>query len=298
MPAYLRTGNRLAPPRVARLTAFVLALASGCVSTPGIDTSAMSFSHEPLVGKVVWNDLVTQDLDVARRFYGELFGWTFEQSTAPSGQPYLLARSGRIFVAGMVAVNSPSKDVVLSRWLPYMSVSDVDASVAKATAGGATVLVGARDVNLGRVAVIEDKEGAVLGLARSRIGDPDDTTTAPAPGRVVWTELLANDPASASQFYQTVIGVTARTMERHGGPYTLLSARGTDRAGVLKNPADDAAPVWLTYFGVEDPVAAAARVEALGGKVILPPSPQLRDGTMAVVTDPTGALFALQKVRS
>ena len=76
----------------------------------------------------------------------------------------------------------------------------------------------------------------------------------------------------------------------------MLSERGADRAGILKNPADDAAPVWLTYFGVEDPVAAAARVEALGGKVILPPSPQLRDGTMAVVADPTGALFALQKV--
>jgi len=258
----------------------------------------MSFSHEPLVGKVVWNDLITQDLDVARRFYGELFGWTFEQSTAPGGQPYLLARSGRIFVAGVVAVKSPSKEVVLSRWLPYMSVRDVDTSLAQATAAGATVLVSARDVNLGRVAVIEDKEKAVLGLARSGIGDPDDTTTAPGPGRVVWTELLANDPASASRFYQMVIGITEHTIERHGGPYTLLSERGTDRAGILKNPSDDAAPVWLTYFGVQDPVAAAARVEALGGKVILPPSPQLRDGTMAVVTDPTGALFALQKVSS
>jgi predicted enzyme related to lactoylglutathione lyase len=298
MPAYAWNGRRLAPPLIARLTVLLLTLSTGCVSTLGIDTSAMSFSHEPLVGKAVWNDLVTQDLEVARRFYGELFGWTFEQTTAPTGQPYLLARSGGIFVAGMVAVNSPAKNVVLSRWLPYISVSDVDASLARATAGGATVLVGARDVSLGRVAVIEDKEGAVLGLARSRIGDPDDTTTAAGPGRVVWTELLANDPATASQFYQTVIGVTAHTIERHGGSYTLLSERATDRAGILRNPSDDAAPVWLTYFGVEDPVSAAARVAALGGKVILPPSPQLRDGTMAVVTDPTGALFALQKVGS
>jgi predicted enzyme related to lactoylglutathione lyase len=297
-PAHPRARNGLAAPLVAGLTALLLAVPTGCVSTSGIDTSAMSFSQEPLVGKVVWNDLSTQDLDVARRFYGGLFGWTFEQSTAPGGQPYLLARSGRIFVAGLVAVNSPSKDVVLSRWVPYMSVSHVDTSVARATAAGATVLVSARDVNLGRVAVIQDKEKAVLGLARSRIGDPDDTTTAPAPGRVVWTELLSNDPAAASQFYQTVTGVTARTIERHGGPYTLLSERGTDRAGILKNPSDDAVPVWLTYFGVADPVSAAARVEALGGRVILSPSPQLRDGTMAVATDPTGALFALQKVGS
>jgi predicted enzyme related to lactoylglutathione lyase len=297
MPVDTRSRNGLAASLVALLTV-LLAVATGCVSTTGIDTSAMSFSHEPLVGKVVWNDLITQDLDVARRFYGELFGWTFEQTTAPGGQPYLLARSGPILVAGMVAANSPSKDVVVSRWLPYMSVKDVDTSVAQATAAGAIVLVSPRDVSLGRVAVIEDREKAVLGLARSRIGDPDDTTTAPAPGRVVWTELLANDPASASQFYQTVIGVSAHTIERHGGPYTLLSAGGIDRAGILKNPSDEAAPVWLTYFGVQDVASAAARVEALGGKVILPPSPQLRDGNMAVVTDPTGALFALQKVGS
>jgi uncharacterized protein len=293
--AHSRNRNRVAA-LLLQLTVLVLAVPTGCVSTPGLDTSAMSFSPEPLIGKIVWSDLVTQDLEVARRFYGELFGWTFEESTAPGGQPYLLARSGRIFVAGMVGVSSPSRDVVLSRWLPYMSVHDVDTSVARATAAGARVLVGPRDVSLGRIAVIEDKENAVLGLARSRIGDPDDTTTAPRPGRVVWTELLANDPQSASQFYQLVTGLSARTIERHGGPYTLLSAGLVDRVGLLQNPADDAAPVWLTYFGVEDPVAAAARVEALGGKVILSPSPQLRDGTMAVVTDPTGALFALQKV--
>ena len=296
VPVYPGKRNGLAALILARLTVLLLVLPTGCVSTSGIDTSAMSFSQEPLVGKVVWNDLSTQHLDVARRFYGGLFGWTFEQSTAPGGQPYLLARSGRIFVAGLVAVSSPSKDVVLSRWVPYMSVGNVDTSVARATVAGATVLVSARDVNLGRVAVIEDSEKAILGLARSRIGDPDDITTAPAPGRVVWTELLSNDPAAASQFYQTVIGVSAHTIERHGGPYTLLSERGSDRAGILQNPSDDAAPVWLTYFGVADPVSAAARVEALGGMVILPPSPQLRDGTMAVVTDPTGALFALQKV--
>src|SRR5262249_42442030 len=111
MQAYARNRNRVAVPLLGRLTAFAFAVASGCVSTPGIDTSAMSFSQAPLVGKVVWNDLVTQDLDTARRFYGALFGWTFEQTTAPAGQPYLLARSGRILVAGMVGINSPTKDV-------------------------------------------------------------------------------------------------------------------------------------------------------------------------------------------
>jgi predicted enzyme related to lactoylglutathione lyase len=56
--------------------------------------------------------------------------------------------------------------------------------------------------------------------------------------------------------------------------------------------------VWLTYFGVDDPAAAAARAQALGGKVLLPASPQLREGSMAVVTDPSGAVLVLQKLAS
>ncbi len=137
-----------------------------------------------------------------------------------------------------------------------------------------------------------------MGLARSRIGDPDDSTTAAAAGRVVWTELLANDPEVASRFYASVIGYVPRTIQRHGGPYTLLAYGGVDRAGIFRNPSEQAAPAWLTSFGVDDPVAAAARVETLGGKVLLPPSRELRGGAMALVEDPTGALLILQKTGS
>ena len=76
MPVYPRNQNRRPQPLVVWLRALLLAVPTGCVSTAGIDTSAMSFSHEPLVGKVVWNELITQVLDVARRFCGDLFGWT------------------------------------------------------------------------------------------------------------------------------------------------------------------------------------------------------------------------------
>ncbi len=53
--------------------------------------------------------------------------------------------------------------------------------------------------------------------------------------------------------------------------------------------------MWLTFFAVDDPVAAAERVRTLGGRVVLPPSPTLRDNTIAVVTDPAGAILVLQK---
>jgi predicted enzyme related to lactoylglutathione lyase len=84
-------------------------------------------------------------------------------------------------------------------------------------------------------------------------------------------------------------------VERRGGQYILLNASGGERAGILAKPEAAWEPVWLTYFGVADPAASVARVEALGGRVVAPPSPELREGTMAVVTDPSGALLVLQK---
>jgi len=276
----------------------VLSVLLGSCAAPGrvADESGLTFSKEPLLGKVVWSDLVTDDVEAARRFYGGLLGWDFEESTLPTGRKYVIARSGTAIVAGLVPVSQRDDGAEISRWLPYISVADVDAAVATATAGGASVAVGARDVALGRVAAIIDPEGAVVGLARSRIGDPDDEATAPGAGRRVWTELLSNDPAASAAFYDSVVDYDVRTVSRRGGEYTLLSSGGVDRAGILSNPTDDWSPVWLTSFGVPDAAAAAAKAEALGGRLLLAPSPEVRDGTMTIVADPSGAIVVLQQV--
>jgi predicted enzyme related to lactoylglutathione lyase len=257
----------------------------------------MSFSDEPLVGKFVWYDLITDDAAVARQFYGGLFGWSFEKTKGPGGDDYFLALDEGVYVGGIVTRADPADGTEFSRWLPYVSVADVDASAGRARSAGGRVAVAPLDVRLGRVAAIVDSEGAALGLARSNIGDPDDATTAAAPGRVVWTELLTADDAAASSFYETVVGYDARAIERRGGFYTLLSAGGVDRAGILRNPTDWDSQ-WLTSFGVEDPAAAAEKAAALGGRVLLAPTPEVREGTMALVSDPSGAVFALQKSTS
>lgn len=287
-----RSMNHPAMPLLVSATA---ALVVACATATGPDLSGMTFSSEPLLGKVVWHDLVTEDLEAARRFYGGLFGWTFEESTGAGGRDYVLARQGDTYVAGLVPIDSSDDGTRLSRWLPYVSVADVDEAVGRGLNAGAVVAASARDVNLGRVAAIVDPEGAVIGLARSRIGDPDDRTTAAAPGRPVWSELLANDPAAAAAFYRSVVGYDVRRIERRGGQYTFLTAAGIERAGILDNPSARWKPTWLTYFGVDDPAAAAVRAETLGGRIVLRPSPELRENSMAVVTDPAGAVLVLQR---
>jgi len=75
-----------------------------------------------------------------------------------------------------------------------------------------------------------------------------------------------------------------------------MSMGGVDRAGILMNPTEHWDPLWLSYFGVKDPAAAAQRAESLGGSILLPVSPKVRDGTLAVVADPSGAVLVLQKL--
>jgi predicted enzyme related to lactoylglutathione lyase len=266
-----------------------------CTMTSRPDLSGMSFSDQPLYGKMIWHDLITHDMDAAKRFYGGLFGWTFEQRKGRNGRDYAVARSGDTYVAGILDVDRPANGNHLSRWLPYMSVDDVDAAIERVVGAGGSEAVPPRNVPLGRVAAVRDPEGAVFGLARSGIGDPDDRTTSAAPGKVVWTELISDSPSAAAVFYGAVGGYRVIAVPRRGGTYRYLRQGTTNRAGILPNPSDNWEPVWLTYFGVDDPAAAAAKARSLGGRIVLQASPEVREGSMAIVTDPSGAVLVLQQ---
>lgn len=276
------------------LTVLITAI-SACTTGNRPNLESMSFSKEPLLGKLIWYDLITEDLDKTEAFYSDLFGWDFDNATAQDGRDYRLASLGGVYVAGIVAAGAHDDGKNYSRWLPYMSVANVDKALSMNVAAGGSVAASARDVGIGRVAAIVDPQGAVIGLASSSIGDPDDTTTAAAPGRPVWTELLADDTQAAAEFYASLANYDARSVQRRGGNYVVLSSNGADRAGIFENPAEGKhVPVWITAFGVTDPVTAANTAEALGGRIILPASPDLRGGTIAVITDPTGAILVLQ----
>lgn len=265
---------------------------AACGTVPGPGTTGLSLSDEPLVGKFVWHDLITDDVTSAQRFYGRLLGWEFERTTHPRGGDYTLIKLGDHYMGGIVQrADGDGEDY--SRWLPYLSVSDVDRAVGlNASAGGAALIEPLDLGNIGRAAVISDPQGAVLGLLRSRHGDPDDLPETHF-GQVHWNELLASDDAAAAEYYRSLAGYRVETVARRGGEYVLLEAQGRNRAGVLQRPDEGISPEWLTHFAVTDVDTAVRRAADLGGKVLLAPSDNLRDGTFAIVSDPTGAPFAL-----
>jgi predicted enzyme related to lactoylglutathione lyase len=278
----------------AALLVVALGLAAGCTNPPtAAPFKGAELSATPLLGKFVWRDLVSENPDAVKPFYAALFGWEFEEGRA-LGAPYTLVKSGGQFIAGISKTRRLQPEQPVSQWLSFMSVADVDRAVEQTRTAGGSVVAGPMDLpNIGRGAVVLDPDGAPLGLLRSNIGDPADTD-APAMNRFLWTEHLSRDPQASADFYASLAGFEVRKIDFGGKPYWVL-LKGRERAGLLRNPISVDRPVWLAYVRVADPAASAARAAQLGGRVLLAPRADLRNGTLALIADPTGAVLALQK---
>jgi len=270
------------------VTVLLIAAALGA----GARTAPLAAAGPADAGRFVWRDLMTKDVAAAKRFYGDLFGWRFED-TKRGGRPYVLARSGSTLVAGIVDVTAVAE--AGPQWISYLAVADVDKTVAQVRSDGGKVFIEPRDLPAARVAVVADPQGAPLGLAQLKRDVPDPAT--PTQNQFFWQEYLAKDAAQALTFYKTLAGYdSAITDSRLGIEYHVLS-RTRARAGLFQLPATSVGvePNWLPYVLINDPSALAARVAGLGGRVILPAAPERRNGSLVVIADPGGAPLALQK---
>jgi predicted enzyme related to lactoylglutathione lyase len=243
-------------------------------------------------GAFVWQDLVTTDAAAARRFYGALLGWEFSEESR-AGRPYLIAHTSKGPVGGLVDVRH-IKDAG-SQWVSYVTVADVDRSVEQVQAAGGRVIVPPTNAGAGRVAVVADPQGAALGLLAPREAPAE--AAQPVAAHFFWREYLAQDASKALDFYKGLLGYDASSTDTRLGLEYFVLRRDRPRAGLFQIPAtaSQVRPNWLPYVLVADPAAMAAKVAGLGGRVLLEPSPERRNGTLAVIADPTGGAVALQK---
>ncbi len=285
-------------PRIAAL-ALVL-FAAGCtaitVNLPPITESPTDERHN---GKVVWRDLLTNTPEASRRFYGELFGWEFEAPRVfvgvGGGDSYMLIRHNGELIGGIVDTNALGKEENISQWITTISVADIDAAVDRVSGAGGNVLnppelIGDR----GQMAVVEDSTGALFAMIQTRDGDPSDEE--PVQNGWLWDELWTDDVEGATGFYQAVLGFqhTDHDVENADRSYRVLKYADKPRAGVLQNPFEDERPVWVNYVRVEDPSAVTAKVESLGGRVLVEAQARPIGGEVAFIAGPSGAGVAVQ----
>lgn len=226
-------------------------------------------------GVPCWVDAQLADVAAGERFYGELFGWTFEEAYGAS----VWARLDGEPVAALTPKTDGRMPTV---WTVYFATPDAEALCRRiVVAGGQIVALPAPVGDLGTAALATDREGAVFGLWQP--GGHPGFVLRHAPGTFVWAELYTRDTEAANAFYGGLF---------HDALFGTEAEPDFGRAPVSAVFPAEMPPHFLVHFRVEDLEGSLGTVQRLGGRVQAPPF-QASYGSVAVVTDNQGASFAL-----
>lgn len=264
-------------------------------------------------GVPCWIDTEQPDPQAATRFYGALFGWTFEDAMPP-GAPgsYLIAKLGGLDVAA-IGTGGESPE-----WNTYVAVDDADAAAAAVTSAGGTVVSGPEDAGPGgRTATCEDPAGATFRLWQPR--RRQGALIVNTPGAWNFSDLHTPDPETATAFYSAVFGWEADRVGVGDWAATMLRVPGygdhlaatvdpgirdrQDGAGAPPGFADAIGWLvpaeagerahWHVTFTVADRDASAATAEGLGGAVVTTADTEWTKD--AILRDPAGATFTISQ---
>ena len=262
----------------------VFLLLTGCSKldlTP-VASPATGVHHQ---GKFVWHDLLTTDVATAKKFYGELFGWSFREQ----GRYTVVLNNGQA-IAGIVKVRPKDDKEHAARWLASLSVPDVDQAADFVQKSGGTIHEGPVEMkNRGRGVLVSDPQGAQVLLLHSLSGDPTDTE--PPMGSWLWIELWSKTPEASVTFYEKLGGYNA--VEGEKGYWFLWHDKW--RAGIRQIPIDGMEIRWTPTVRVADTLSISKRAEKLGGRVVVQPRAASIGGSVALIEDPAGGLIIVQR---
>lgn len=252
----------------------------------------MAKVEKRLAGTPAWFDVVTPDLEGARKFYGELFGWTFDVGPAEMGY-YTNCKLNGATAAGMSL--RPKDAPFPIAWSIYFKSDDINASAEAVKANGGQVTVGPMDVTgLGHMLVCQDSSGTTFGFWQYGLHKGGEV--ADEPGAMAWAEVCTREGEKAKDFYGKVLD--CKTTKMDGMDYWTLDKNGAGTSGVMhmgdKFPKE-VPNHWAVYFAVNDTDAAAELIKKNGGHVHHGPF-DTAYGRIAVVSDPYGAVFSIIKL--
>jgi predicted enzyme related to lactoylglutathione lyase len=256
----------------------------------------MTITQRHEFGNFCWIDLSTKDPAQAKRFYGELFGWSFTDNPGPEGMTYTMVQHLGKNVAGMFKEDSPE---VHPHWNAYVRVKNADETVEKAKKAGGKIISPnnsgkAWDVmDQGRMALLQDPSGAIVGIWEGKKHTGAEVFEQPS--TLAWNEILTNDTAKAKEFFPKVFGWKVHDeKEMH---YTLfMQGEPEYHTGGLMQIDPNWGPVppaWHTYFAVENADKSVEKAKKLGARVNHGPMDIPNVGRFAMLMDPGHAPFSI-----
>ena len=248
-------------------------------------------SHLP--NTFCWAELATTDPGAAKAFYGELFGWSLQDSPMPEGVYTMASIKDRNVGAMYKMRDEQRKQGVPSHWLNYISVTNADQTANSIERNGGKLMTKPFEVmDFGRMVVATDPRGAMFALWQPRRHSGAKIVN--EPGAMCWTELSTRDVEASKRFYKAVFGWEMKT-DTSPTPYTELSVPGKSFGGMLAIQKEwgDVPSHWMPYFAVADCDATVDRAAELKGVVHVPARDIPKVGRFSVLQDPTGAAFAI-----
>jgi predicted enzyme related to lactoylglutathione lyase len=244
-------------------------------------------------GTPSWVDLATPDIDAAAGFYGELFGWTTEETgTVEETGGYRFFLSGGKKVAGVAPLMQEGQPVA---WSTYFATDDVDALAERVTEFGGTALFDPMDVmDAGRMAFFTHPAAGAFGAWQA--GNHKGAELVNEPVSLTWNTLITPDTAAATDVLRVVFGLRTETQRTGTDEYLILMLGDHGVAGLMSPPPgmpDGLPAFWGVAFSVQDTDATAALAVERGGTLFQAPFDMPGIGRIATVTDPWGASFSV-----
>ncbi|WP_346959426.1 VOC family protein [uncultured Arthrobacter sp.] len=239
------------------------------------------------VGAPCWVDSWQPDPRAAKDFYGQLFGWTFDDplpmSPGLDGDYYSARLRGQL-VAGI----GQAPPLSPPGWLTHIRVDDAGGSLARAERAGGKRLGPGNVGPGGGFAVLADPAGVPFCLRQA--GENDGVELADEPNCWAMSSLHTTDVGRAQAFYGAMFGWELKAVPH--AAFSLWLRSGRVVAVVTATDGAEVPPHWSVNFAVRDADATAERAVALGGSVLMAPTdtPGFRS---AVIRDPQGAVVAV-----
>ena len=244
------------------------------------------------IGQFSWNELLTSDEPAAIKFYSQVFGWQATDFPATDTRYMLWKQNGKE-IGGLM--QRPSEEIP-PHWLGYVTVADVDKTTKTAAEAGGKICLAPLDVpTVGRIAVIQDPQGAALGIFQ-----PLNKPTICRANQLVWCDIPVNDLDRAIQFYSAVLDAPITKEQCEGMSFARLPHAGGGVGGCLSpsfegnEPSQRGPLLYLNCQGRLDQALAA--VGPNGGKVLQPKQQISPYGFRAIVIDSEGNRIALHSM--
>lgn len=249
------------------------------------------------VGKFVWYDLMSLDLEASKAFYNAVFGWTTKEVDMGPLGTYNMLHAGEKGVGGIVPFEN--NDGIPSHWIAYVTVNDVDEASKEIAALGGQVCVPATDIpQTGRFSVVNDPTGAAFSpftyAFPPETDEAVDPNVPPTPGTFCWNELMTPDVEAAKAFYGKLFGWSVADQDMGDFVYHLFQVDGVNQGGMMATQEGSGQhPYWLPYIAVANCGDSAETITANGGKLFVEPTPVPGMGRFSVAQDPSGGVFGI-----